>query len=403
MERLLRAAWRREGAGGRVLHAVLLPASWAYGAAAALDRAWRRRLPKFGRDVPVVLVGNLTIGGTGKTPITIAVAERLRQLGAKPVIVSRGYGGRRAADPAVVADALGIHLGAGAAGDEPVMMARHLPGVPVVVGRDRVAAARLAVDRLGARSVILDDGFQQRARFPGALRILAVKATDPWGGGALLPAGSLREPLRGFGEADIIVLTHPRIGDEARRRLEESLRARAPGALLVSADHWLTGFTDVTAPSAVRPVGWLKGRTVLAMAGIADPWPFEAKLQSCGGRLAASCVRPDHHRWTPAEVARVMDEAVRVGADAVVTTAKDAVRLPLPARSAVPVLVAQLQLRFATDGERAQFGEALERLVRVRPERAARPAPLPPAGTGIDPGPLEEGGPGPRRRRRRRR
>jgi len=377
MDGIIGKAWRREGVVGRALRAILLPVSWVYGAAAAVHRVWRRGLPRFDREVPVVLVGNLTVGGTGKTPIAIAVAERLRQLGVRPAVVSRGYGGRRRTDPAVVSDARAVLLEADAAGDEPVLAARRLPGVPVVVGRDRVAAARLAVDRLGARSIVLDDGFQQRARFPRALKIVAVKATDPWGGDALLPAGSLREPLRGLAAADIIVVTHPGIGEEALRRIEERIRALAPRAAVFRADHWLAELAEVSSfgasggvspegetPGVTRAVGWLKGRTVLAMAAIADPWPFEARLQRCGGRLAASCVRPDHHRWTPREVELVMDEAVRVGADAIVTTAKDAVRLPLPARPPVPVLVARMELRFVTDRERARFAELIQEHVR---------------------------------------
>jgi tetraacyldisaccharide 4'-kinase len=265
----------------------------------------------------------------------------------------------------VVSDGRAVLLDAAAAGDEPVMMARRLAGIPVVVGRDRVAASRLAVDRLGARSLVLDDGFQQRARFPGALRILTVNATDPFGGGpgvldaALLPAGGLREPARALCEADLVVVTHSWTGGDAVVRLMDRIRTAAPCAAGVRAEHWLTGLSDAAHPGSVRPVGWLRGRTVVALAAVADPWPFERRLQGCGARLAASCIRPDHHRWTPREVERAFDEAVRLGADAIVTTGKDAVRLPIPARPPVPVLVAEVEVRFESDRERSQFRDAI--------------------------------------------
>jgi tetraacyldisaccharide 4'-kinase len=401
MPALLRRAWRREGVDGRLLRAALLPASWVYGAAAAVHRAWRRSRPKFDGSVPVILVGNLTVGGTGKTPIAMLAADRLRQAGMRPAIISRGYGGRRKTDPAVVGDGSSVLLDAAEAGDEPVMMARR--GFAVVVGRDRVAAARLAVER-GARSLVLDDGFQQRGRFPGALRIVAVNATDPFGGEALLPAGSLREPVRALRDAEIVVLTHPRLGEDAMRRLTDRILGLAGRVCIVRADHWLVGFAEPERPAALRPVGWLKGKTVLALAGIGDPWPFERKIQACGARLVASCVRPDHHRWTAKEVERAFDEAVRLGADAIITTAKDAVRLPLPAHPPVPVLVAELELKFESDRERGQFFEAVGSRMRAPLRepvvRRDEPRPLDEAPRRDD-APRQDGGRHRRRRRRR--
>lgn len=317
---LIQRAWRREGLLGWAGFLLLLPWSWLMRLALAVHRRRRAAQPTFDRDVPVVIVGNLTVGGTGKTPLTAWIARDLRRAGRRPAVVSRGYRGRRDRDPAVVSDGRRVRLNAAAAGDEPVMLARQLPGVPVVVGRDRVAGASLAVERCGADVLILDDGFQVRARFPGALRVLVVHGRDGVGAG-LFPAGPLREPTEATADADLVVMTHGRV---------TPLPVRRP---VFRCDH----------RTILRGV---RGRTVVAMSGIGDPASFEAGLRrDAGARRVISCRVPDHHRWTRAEYVYARALARRERA-VLATTAKDAVRLPGAVR------VAQLELVFARGDDR---------------------------------------------------
>lgn len=320
---LIRRAWRRDGAIGRCLHVLLLPVSWLYALGAAAHRAWRASRPRYVSDVPVIIVGNLSVGGTGKTPVVEWIAADLCRAGRRVAVVSRGYGGSRPEDPAVVSDGRRIRLGAAAAGDEPVMLARALAGVGVVVGRDRVAAAALAVRRLRADVLILDDGFQQRSRFPGALRLLVVHGRDGLGVG-LLPAGPLREPASSVADADLVVMTRGRTAP---------LPVRRP---VIRCDHRFAGLAGG---------GSIRGRTVVALSGIGDPAGFEAMLRrESGARRIIPYRRPDHHQWTIQEVR----EASGSGGAVVVTTAKDVVRLP----AGTGVLVARLRLAFARGDER---------------------------------------------------
>lgn len=339
----------------------LLPFAAVYAAGAAAHRAWRRRLPRWDREVPVVLVGNLTVGGTGKTPLAAWVAAELRRAGWRPAVVSRGYGGTRDRDPLVVGTGGAPRVAASAAGDEPWMLARTLRGVGVVVGTDRVAACALAVDRLKADALVLDDAFQQRDRFPGAYRICAVNAADPFGNGLLLPAGPLREPARALREAHAVVATH--VADvRALLATLGRLRRQAPRALFATASHDVGALDGLGGGAKAR--GWLRGRKVLALAAIGYPEGFAAALRRAGARIMAARFERDHHRWTPAEARDAAREAAMLGCAAVVTTAKDAARLPARLPGTLPWLAARLNFRVATGEE--DLRRALRRHVSSR-------------------------------------
>src|SRR5204863_7627471 len=179
-------------------------------------REWlyaRGVLTSCGLDCPVIAVGNITVGGTGKTPAVELVVRTVLDLGHRPGVLSRGYG-RRSKGVQVVADAASIRLDAEEAGDEPFLLARRLPGVPVVVGSNRYDSARLAVQRFGVTAVVLDDAFQHRT-LKKDLEIVMARARNPWGNGALLPAGPLREPLAALRRAHLVVATGAQRPEEA--------------------------------------------------------------------------------------------------------------------------------------------------------------------------------------------
>jgi tetraacyldisaccharide 4'-kinase len=289
----------------------------------AYARGWARvrRLP-----CRVISVGNLTLGGTGKTPLVEAIAALLQRHGRRVGVLSRGYGGRGARSPLVVSDGRRRLASAEAAGDEPVLLAEHLPGVPVVVGRDRYAAGLLAVRRFALDTVVLDDGFQH-VQLARDLDILALDATRPFGSARLFPRGDLRERPAALARADVIVLTR-------------WTPNTPPAALALSRSTPL--FYSWHEPLAVRvlgngemlPLAALTEERLLAFCGIGNPESFRRLLLELGAGLVAFATFPDHHAYAPAELAKLAQTAKAQGARALITTEKDGVRLrrlqPLP-------------------------------------------------------------------------
>lgn len=284
-----------------LLPRLLSPTAALYAAAGAL----RRRIVRSGSvEVPVVCVGNLVAGGAGKTPVAISLALHLMEAGHRPHFLSRGYGGREHGPLRVDRDRHDHR----AVGDEPLLLADI---APAWVGRDRLATARSAA-AAGADLLVLDDGFQD-PRLAKDLSLVVVDAAYGFGNGRVIPAGPLREPAStGLARADAVVLLGQGSGPFLPPALPV-LRARlAP------------------APSVER----LRGRDVLAFAGIGRPAKFFDMLRDVGCRLMETAAFPDHHRYRPEEVMALCERARRVGA-VPVTTAKDRVRLPPEARRMV--------------------------------------------------------------------
>jgi tetraacyldisaccharide 4'-kinase len=311
--------------------------SSVYGAAAVWRRRWyggdptrRRRLRR-----PVVSVGNLSTGGTGKTPIVAHLARLLLEHGERPSILSRGYGRQKPQDGVtVVSDGAAVLAGIGSAGDEPLMLAHALPGVPVLVGASRYLSGRLAEARLGASVHLLDDGFQhlELARDVDLLVIDERDLNDQ-----LLPAGRLREPLAMAVHADAALVST--VDDSAAERIGRALglttcfrverKLGRPCMVGGAGRQGDRASASASAPSrsdgrdgAVVPLA----DRVLAVAGIARPERFFADLASAGWNVVGTMWFPDHHRFTRRDVERLTAEAR--AADAIVmTTEKDAVRL----------------------------------------------------------------------------
>ncbi len=309
---------------GKVL---LGAASLAYGAGVAGRKLLYdlKILPRRTLDAKVVCIGNLTTGGTGKTPAVLLAAETLRRRGHEVSIVSRGYGRAvRKKDVAVLIDGRQTdwHL----CGDEPWMIHQSLQGlgIPVLVCPDRAKAGALAVEMYGSRVIILDDGFQHR-KVHRDLDVVLVNARDPFGGGSLLPLGNLREPISALKRADMVIITH---ADRVTAVELEDIRARIetirPGLNILESvhrpDHLLDVRTEIN-----RPLSHLKGKAVVALSGLGDPLSFEATLEELGATLAQTWRYPDHHAYSERELKSIED--LRGGLP-LVTTFKDFVRLP---------------------------------------------------------------------------
>jgi tetraacyldisaccharide 4'-kinase len=301
----------------------------------------------------VVSIGNLTVGGTGKTPAVELAVRTLVDLGHRPGVLSRGYG-RRGSGVQVVADAASIRLDADEAGDEPFLLARRLPGVPVVVGPNRYEAGRLARARFGITAAVLDDGFQHRT-LARNLEIIMARAVTPWGNGRLLPGGPLREPLDGLGRANLIVATGARSLEDAPE-VTATVARIAPAVPVLTAVHVPTECFESRAMQFV-PVSELAGARVVAFAGIGSPAGFRRTL----GETAVVVVHfeefADHHWYTRDDLERLQRRAAEARAHGLVTTEKDWVRLrALPAlKRPLYVLSVRLALTSGEDAWRAAF------------------------------------------------
>ncbi len=329
----------RERPPAPVTRALLRPLSWVWAAATARRM---RRGPPFDPGVPVISVGNLTVGGSGKTPVARAVLERLRARGVEAQALSRGYGGRLAGPVRVDPE----RHGAADVGDEPLMLAAG--GLPVWVARDRAAGARAAVAE-GAAALVLDDGHQN----PALAKTLSLVVIDgetregewPFGDGSVFPVGPMREPLRaGLTRADAAIVLLP--GEVA-----------APDPALVALLSSLPVLTARLAPSGPAPRG-----AQVAFAGIAKPWKFERSLRDAGVSLADFAAFPDHAPFRESDLRALAERAAAFEAG-LLTTEKDWTRLPPAWRDRVGVW--PVRLRFDDDGavEALLSGVLRDRLV----------------------------------------
>ncbi len=322
----LRAVGARQPTRGeQAARGLLSAASALYGAAVRLRNLAYDRGVTPARRLPcrVVCVGNLTVGGTGKTPTVEKLARSFVRSGAKVCVILRGYG-RGGAGAAVVSDGRQALLPWQEAGDEAVLLARRLPGIPVIVGGDRVRAGALALERFGVDTLLLDDGFQHR-RLHRDVDLVLLDATDPFGGGRLLPRGRLREPIEGLHRAHAILVTR---ADQAAELapVRGRLSHLAPGRPLAWAVHRPVRLVDLGS-GETRALSALAGRSALAVSGIANPESFRRTLQDLGVELVGHLRYADHHPFSAADRAHMAAEAKRFRTEWILTTEKDAVRL----------------------------------------------------------------------------
>lgn len=329
----------------------------------------KRRYPL---GVQVISIGNVTAGGTGKTPVTEIFARTLAAEGRKVAILSRGYRRKEAPwwqrvftqvidPPLVVSDGKRVLLDSATGGDEPYMLASNLPGVAVVVDRDRVKAGRYAVKKLGCNTIILDDGFQYQ-KLRHSVEVVLVDATNPFGNGNMLPRGILREPARHLKRADIIFLTKCR-GDVGA--VVEEVRQYNKTAEIVACRHAPKVLRDVWSREEF-PLGWLEGKTVCTLSGIASPKGFENSLRHLGAKVVWCERYADHHRYDASEILYALNRTADMGSDALVTTEKDAVRFPRFETSPVRCLYLRIAIEILSGRE--SFDQIINRICFRRQE-----------------------------------
>ncbi|HPD28743.1 MAG TPA: tetraacyldisaccharide 4'-kinase [Phycisphaerae bacterium] len=306
--------------------------SKGYGSLLVVRNAWYDSvaLPKW-LDVPVISVGNLTVGGTGKTPMCGWLCRQLLGRGLKPAVLSRGY---KASEEGLA--------------DEMLMLSRQYPQAVLVAHPDRYGAGCVAVEHYGVQAVILDDGFQHR-RIGRDLDLLLVDATRPFGFGHLLPRGLLREPLKGMARAGAVVLTRCDLAGSVQvAELEKNVRRLHPEAPVVRAVHRPRGFTGLDG----APVPMPPADRIGCLAGIARPDAFERTLADMGIRVAQIQWWPDHHCYTAADAEMIRRWAEQNKLDALITTEKDAVKLEaLKVDWPLPVVALHVEIDMLDDGE----------------------------------------------------
>ncbi len=294
---------------GRGVAPWLIPASALYAGLMRLRNAWYDAAPFASHDagIPVICVGNITTGGSGKTPLVMEIVRGLSAAGRTPAILTRGYRGR-ADEPA----------------DEVLEYRSALPDVPVVVNPDRVKGAATARLEHDADCIVMDDGFQHR-RLRRDLDIVVIDALNPWGGGWTLPAGRLREPLTGLRRAGLIVINRVNLADDAAA---DAIEARLDALPVESPRLRASVAVDRIVEDRVSlPTERLKDRRVQPVSGLGNPAAFHRLLNATGAELLPPMVYGDHHRYSAADVNDVRSAARAAGAEAVVTTRKDWVKL----------------------------------------------------------------------------
>jgi tetraacyldisaccharide 4'-kinase len=322
--------------------------------------------------VQVIAVGNLTVGGTGKTPVVEKFARELQDQGRTVAILSRGYRSRPpplsrrlvnkllfrddTTPPRVVSDGKSLLLDSETAGDEPYMLASNLKDVVVLVDKDRVKAGRYAIERFGCDTLLLDDGFQYWKLAGRRHDIVLVDCQQPFGNEHLLPRGTLREPPSHLVRARTIFITKSD-GDTAR------LRARVarhnPSASIIECIHHPLYFEDVFTGER-RGLDLIKGRKIASLSGIAQPESFEEGLVKLGAELAYSKRFADHHRFSQQEVLNVINRSKKRQAEAIITTQKDAVRFPKLDRRDLPVYFVRVEIKIISGAR--DFNECVRQI-----------------------------------------
>lgn len=319
----------------------------------------------------VVVVGNLTVGGTGKTPVVEIFARNLQEQGRNVAILSRGYKSKKEPawkrfwrwithqeepPPRIVSDGEKVLLGPKQAGDEPYMLARNLPGVRVLTDSNRVKAGFFAVKYMGADTLVLDDGFQY---FPlkGRLNLLLIDKGNPFGNQSLLPRGILREPISHMKRASYIFLT--KSDGQPDPELVDTIRHHHPKVEIIECTHRPRYLHNIKTGEQL-PLTALQGTKISAFSGIATPENFEAALLSFGAELEVRHRFLDHHWFTEKELTAICNEAKRNRVEMVVTTEKDAVRLDDDFEPPIPFYYLRLEIDILSGAK--DFEEAVARI-----------------------------------------
>lgn len=316
---------RARGVQYSLLRGLLWVAQWPYRMAVGVrNRRYDRDSDAVCRvEVPVISVGNLTVGGTGKTPMVKWIARHLRSHGVRVAILSRGYGAEQ-----------------GAVNDEAIELEQALPDVPHLQDPDRVKIARIAIEELESQVLLMDDGFQHR-RLARDLDIVLLDATAPFGYGALLPRGLLREPVASLSRASVVCLTRVDMVAEAdRTAIKAEVERHAPGAVWCEAAH--TAQRLINSAGESLDLGTLTGKRVLAFCGIGNPAAFRRTVESLGCQLIDWCEYPDHHAYSRTDIDALI--AAAKDAELAVCTHKDLAKVHSDALGETPLWAIEVEM-----------------------------------------------------------
>jgi len=318
-------------------------------------------------DCYVISLGNVTVGGTGKTPTAQHLAREISDMGYRVAILNRGYRAKWRGEVGIVSDGRTLKMDAETAGDEAFMLAKHLPNVPVLIGAQRAVTGRYAIEHFGAEVAILDDGYQhwQLAR---DMDILLVDAVNVFGNGYLLPRGTLREPLSHIDRADVCLMTKvDQAAPGAIAHIWETFRSYNQDGLVLESIHQPRQFVrlsdwyeDIAAGGV--PVTEMEGKKVLAVSAIGNPASFEQTLADLGIEMVESMRYPDHHDYGERDMAEVLYRAETLGVEAIVITEKDAVKVPgdvVRAKWRIPMYVISVEVTLQKGRE--EFFQELKR------------------------------------------
>ncbi len=303
---------------------------------------------------PVICVGNITVGGTGKTPIVITLTKMLSLEPKKIVILSRGYKRKtkgtvffQSQKVKIVSDSNKILLTAEEAGDEPYLLAENLINTGIIVGVNRVKTGQTAIDKLGAEVVILDDGFQHR-RLHRDLDIVVIDCLDPFGQGYLLPRGFLREPLRNLLRADVFLLTRTdQVSSNELMEIRNKLIRINSEALIVESLQKFCRLERLNSQSQIKPedLSLLQNKEVVSVCGIGNPVSFEKTLETLGSKIIKRFRFPDHYEYTQKDLKNIFQQAENA---VVITTEKDAVRIKDEIAGIGDILILKISLQITT-------------------------------------------------------
>jgi tetraacyldisaccharide 4'-kinase len=313
---------------------------------------------------PVISIGNLTAGGTGKTPLTLLLGRLLQEKGFRPAILSRGYGRQGVERIGVVSNGSRIFMDHREAGDEPFLMSILLPQVPVIVGPNRFFAGKKAIEELGADILILDDGFQHRSLFRD-IDIVLLERNRPLGNGRLLPGGSLRESPQALRRADIIVMTG------RSSNTDSGLPVRLQ-PILKHSSHCFQACHEaraiMTANRDALPLAFLEGKRIYAFSGIGNPLSFRRTIEDLGANLSGFEAFPDHHYYTTSDIDCITSHAQRLEAEMILTTEKDGVRLRDYPVFLATIFLLRIEMAFIPEGD-SFLKLILEYLKKIQPDK----------------------------------
>jgi tetraacyldisaccharide 4'-kinase len=364
---------RREGPWVTVFATVLTGFSYLFTLIAKV-RLWLYQNRVFHNNhlgCMVIVVGNITAGGTGKTPVVERLARNLRDRGRKVAILSRGYKSKKepfykkywrylthkeAMPPKIVSNGKEVLLDSSLAGDEPYMLAMNLPGVYVLVDKDRVKAGAYAIKHFGVDTIILDDGFQY-FKLKDHLQLLMVDKNNPFGNKHLLPRGILREPVSHMKRASYVFIT--KSDGIPDLELENEIRKHNPDAEIIECTHSPKFLKEIHGEGH-EELDWLKDKRVAAFSGIAVPESFEAFLTGFGANICYKKRFLDHHNFDGGEIEAIIEEAEKQNLEMIVTTEKDAARIRQKVDSKVPLYYLRLEVEILNGVK--DFEEAVSRI-----------------------------------------